>query len=132
MRFVIIFFAIILNGTLLSAQVKFHSTNSLNVSVIMEDGIPHVRWETPREINTSYFIIERADTGQLFSSITTTKASGYAQFSNSYLYVDEVAPHLYCHYRVTLVMMDGTRISAEPVQKIKPSNNIKTKVLAAE
>lgn len=119
MKSAIIFIAIILNGTLLSAQTKFHSPNSLSVSVVMEDGVPHVYWNTSKEINTSFFIIERANTGQPFSSINTVKASGYSQFPKSYLYVDQAAPSPYCRYRITLVMMDGTRITAEPSNKKK-------------
>ncbi|MGB0177964.1 MAG: hypothetical protein ACPF9D_12415, partial [Owenweeksia sp.] len=98
----------------------------------LEDGIPQILWETPREINTSFFIIERADTGHLFTSITTVKASGYSQFPKSYLHNDLAAPSMRCRYRVILVMMDGTRIIAEPAHEKKQPAAGRTNVLAVE
>ncbi len=132
MRFILTFSIVLLSGNFLPAQTSSPTPNSIHTSLEREEDIMLLHWETPREINTSYFIVERADTGRNFKAITTVKASGYAQFRSEYRFEDETAPHLFCHYRISLVMMDGTRISTEFIAKTKPANSSRTKVLAAE
>jgi hypothetical protein len=129
MKSIIFLFTFSLSISSLQAQ-KFNSPNAVSVTVNSEEGMPLIEWETKREINTSFFIVERADSNDTFTAIRTVDASGYAQFPKSYRFLDETAESLTSRYRVTLVMMDGTRISAQPMLKVKESKRKPANVLA--
>lgn len=69
-----------------------------------------LQWDLNREINTSYFVLEKALDGNAdFEPIHSTKAQGYKHFSTTYNY-EEFSKSSDISYRVVLVLMDGTRV----------------------
>lgn len=99
----------------LDAQQPTPAPNSINLLIGTEDGLITLYWKTPKEINTSYFLIEQSADSLLFSPFATKKAAGSSLSARNYaadVFNDAVAK---TYYRVTLVLMDGGRVSSPVV-----------------
>lgn len=77
-----------------------------------DDGITTIRWEVTEEINASYYIVERQIKGQSFEIIGTMACIANAPHRATYTFEDsQTRSQKPVHYRITLVWMDGTRLS---------------------
>ncbi len=91
----------------LKAQVN---ANSPVLTMTYGEHSLDLQWDLNREINTSYFVLEKALDGNAdFEPIHSTKAQGYQHFSTTYNY-EEFSKSSDISYRVVLVLMDGTRV----------------------
>lgn len=110
---------IILTGVTFNtiAQDTFLKTNQIAITTDIDDGITVVRWESLREVNTAYFLIEKSTDGENYTTIHTQKASGSTHKTVKYTYEDLDVDTTEVQYRITLVCMDGVRIAAvsEPI-----------------
>jgi hypothetical protein len=88
-------------------------TNEIAVTVEVEDGITTVIWESKREVNTSYFVVEKSISGMDFVAVETVRASGSTHQSETYSYEDLDSDTTVAQYRITLVCMDGTRYAVQ-------------------
>lgn len=100
---------------LYTASAQFPATQKVNVprlTVQLQDDVFQLQWSVFKEINTSYFVVEQSlDGGKTFTAIATVKAGGYASFSTHYTYELQL-PDTTAAYRVSLVLMEGLRISS--------------------
>ena len=99
--------------TISIAQISYSNT-SIDFQVEMEDGIVVLIWDTDREVNSSYFLVERANTSGKFEIISKLKAGSSTYQRTSYEFTDVSSQEDFYSYRVTLVYMDGTSISTLP------------------
>ena len=83
--------------------------NNIPLSINNEDGNISLEWNTQKEVNSSYFVIESSNDNLNFCTIAKVKAAGYSVNSKSYQ-LESVSQGLY--YRVTLVNMEGERNSS--------------------
>ena len=115
----------------LNAQSK---ANTPVLSVAYGEQSLDLQWDLNREINTSYFVLERAVDGSVdFEPIHSEKAQGYSHFRTNYNY-EEFFKSSSNSYRVVLVMMDGTRVFSNTItlpksegQPIDTTSSIATK-----
>jgi hypothetical protein len=84
------------------------STNQIQVNTQVEDGITILNWEVNREVNSSYFIIERSINQEAFEVIDTKKANSSTFKTTHYIYEDVENASRNSQYRVKLVLMDGS------------------------
>lgn len=106
----IIALALVVLSTANSQTTSFFDSQ-LQIRVSFIDHTPVIEWESEKEINTSYYIIEKQVNNQ-FEIITTVKAGGSTYGWKQYQYEDVSADTaIPSNYRLTLVWMDGTRQS---------------------
>ena len=89
--------------------------NQMQTVATYEDSSMVLTWELNREVNTSYFVIERANSDSAYKTIATADAKGYSVFLSSYSFEDVAFPDEASSYRVILVTMDGQRITSDEV-----------------
>lgn len=99
----------------LSAQGSTNlNSNQPNVEVELIDGEQIISWKLQKEINTSFFIVEKSLNGRDFVQVSTVKAKGHSTFPTEYSLETSIDDSIQKPiYRVTLVQMDGVRISAD-------------------
>ena len=109
--------AFIFCQTFVFAQNNSIQPNSISFTTEVEDGITILKWDLNREVNTSYFLIERSDDGEHYETLSTQKASSSTYKTTGYEFEDNEGSAVDTKYRITMVMMDGTTVSAlsEPV-----------------
>ena len=106
------------------------NSNQVTVSLENEDGTVNLKWETQREINSRYFLIEKSTDGVNFSKIATVNASSNSMFPRSYSFTDAQVSDssLTYTYRVILVTMDGLPVvSSSIAYRQNIANNIAQK-----
>lgn len=96
----------------LNAQ-KIDSLNSIKelpVKLIIQEDSESIYWTLPKEVNSSFFIIERAEDGKSFEAIATIKAKGHSVMPTEYTYewYTDKSPNK-VSYRIILVGMDGLK-----------------------
>ncbi|MEQ9186988.1 MAG: hypothetical protein RLP15_04585 [Cryomorphaceae bacterium] len=96
-------------------QIQAQTTsceNKIETFAFVEDSTVFLTWKLNREVNTDYFVIERAVNGAGFQTIATEDAKGYTVHASSYDFEDaEFSTE--AGYRVVLVTMDGQRIASQ-------------------
>ncbi|MFT5724281.1 MAG: hypothetical protein ACI9JN_001399 [Bacteroidia bacterium] len=85
------------------------TSNLVEIETSIEDGITVVTWESTKEVNTSYFIIEKSLNDSMYERISSVPAAGSSSLNATYTYEDLDTIELGVTYRITLVCMDGTQ-----------------------
>ncbi len=106
----ILLVVLFLNSNALEAQNLNSPSTNLNISQEFEDGITLVSWETFKEVNTSFFVLERSLNHQEFEIINIQKASSSTLGSTQYQFEDVEQFEGNATYRIHLVLMDGNEI----------------------
>ncbi|MCB0801494.1 MAG: hypothetical protein HND54_04080 [Bacteroidetes bacterium] len=104
-------FLLAINSIQFSFAQNDPNINQVVVSSVYEDGITIINWESNREVNTSYYLIEKSIDGQNFEIIGKTKAGSSTYKTKSYEFEDVDSLSQRASYRITLVLMDGSTIA---------------------
>ncbi len=91
------------------AQTNPNEANQIQINTELEDGIIVLKWESNREVNSSYYLIEKSIDGKTFEIIGTQKAGSSTYQSTAYSFEDVSEEE--GSYRISLVFMDGRSIS---------------------
>ena len=83
---------------------------------IKKDKLVQLNWVTSQETNTSHFIVQRSNSGSLFTSFSRVEAKSIAGY-NHYRLTDADAMNGLNYYRLYMVDKDGT-IALSPIIKI--------------
>ncbi len=110
--------------TVLAFNTLNAQTNNIPVSITNEDGNTSLQWNTQKEVNSSYFVVESSDNNQTFTTVAKIKAAGYALNGKAYE-LEGLSSNLY--YRITLVNMEGQRISSLAINPNVNDNNLMAK-----
>ena len=92
--------------TLLKAQ-----NNNIPFCITKEDGNIILHWNTEKEVNSSYFIIENSSDNLNFTPIGRITAAGHSLINHDYELVYSNEKKIKNYIRVLLVTMDGMRES---------------------
>jgi ELWxxDGT repeat protein len=84
-----------------------------------------LKWTTQNEINTSHFIIEQSDGGNLFSPVSKVTAAGNGTGSREYIYSRQAGANAVAYYRLRMMDINGTATYSEII-KISHKNNNNT------
>lgn len=87
------------------------TSNQIQISTEVEDSVTTVSWVSTKEVNSSYYILEKSVNGSEFKTIHTEQASGSTHAKTSYEFEDLDYSSSDTQYRVTLVFMDGSRLA---------------------
>lgn len=98
----------------ITTKAQSAKANTLSVTVENEEGETLLKWNTSREINTSYFIVEKSTDGINYAQIATVKASGNSVFPHSYEFADINKTKVPSTFRIALVTMDGGQMVSLP------------------
>lgn len=84
--------------------------NNVSIEINLEDGHVQILWNTNKEVNSSYFLIEKSTDSIHFTAVKMVKAAGKSDFVRHYEYSEtaDVATNVF--YRVTLVTMNGEQM----------------------
>ena len=126
MKKLIITSIILITSLYLKAQVTLE--NSISISVEVENETSTISWTMQKEVNTSYFLIQKSTDSIQFNTIKTIKAFGSTNKSLNYITEDIVDTTKNYYYRVILVDMEGKQIVSN-VESSKPSTIIFVKDL---
>lgn len=88
--------------------------NNVCVEITIEDGHVQILWNTNKEVNSSYFIIEKSTDSIHFTAVKMVKAAGKSDFARHYEYSETADVVAKAFYRVTLVTMNGEQIASTP------------------
>jgi hypothetical protein len=110
----------------LKAQVSLE--NSFSISLEIENETSVIRWTMQKEVNTSYFLIQKSTDSVHFFTVKTLKAYGSTQTSLNYETEDVLDTTMNNYYRVVLVQMEGKQIISN-VECSKPSISLFAKDL---
>ncbi len=97
------------------AQNTGSKTNQVAVEITLEDGQVVLNWNTVKEINSSYFLVEKSTDGIHFTQIKMITAAGNSNFARNYTYTDSETTTGKEYYRVTLVTMNGQQMVSASV-----------------
>lgn len=101
--------------TISFAQINSNTSNQIVLSSEKEDGITILNWESNKEVNSSYYLIEKSINGENFETIATQKAGSSTYQNTAYYYEDVEESNASTQYRITLILMDGTAISTQSI-----------------
>jgi hypothetical protein len=95
---------LVANATVLPVALSKFSANQIN------NGDITLQWRTEQEINTDKFDIEKSSDGQIFSTVTTTKAQGNSNSAKEYNTTDKnpSTKGEFIYYRLKMFDNDGT------------------------
>lgn len=82
----------------------------------------HLEWNTSREDNSDYFILQRSKDGENFEQLTKVKAQGNSNMVVNYTDIDR-DPYLTTYYRLMMVDKSGDTKFSEIVTLYMPNNN---------
>ena len=88
--------------------------NNVSVEIIVEEGNVQILWNTNKEVNSSYFLIEKSTDSIHFTAVKMVKAAGKSDFARHYEYSETADVVTNVFYRVTLVTMNGEQIASVP------------------
>lgn len=109
-RLAFTFLILIIHTSCSQEESLFYS--SFEVYSYIQNQINIIEWNSSEEINTSYYVIEKQIDVNTYETIGTVKASGTPSTFKQYYFEDfTTATALPYPYRLTLVHMDGTRVS---------------------
>lgn len=97
------------------AQTTSLRANEIHMEIMFEDGQVTIRWNTMKEINTSYFVIEKSADSLHYTALKMVAAAGNSVFSRSYQIIETEPTAGKVYYRVRLVTMNGQQIASAPV-----------------
>lgn len=112
MKNVIITFAMFITISLTVIAQGNHSGSFTKFELAIEDGVTFLEWESTQEINTATYLIEKSNDGDLFTIIGTQKAGSSTYATSYYSFEDTDVNSDTVWYKITLVFMDGTRLSS--------------------
>ncbi|MFA7380217.1 MAG: hypothetical protein WC150_07140 [Bacteroidia bacterium] len=102
--------------------------NNVSVEITIEDGTVQILWNTNKEVNSSYFLIEKSTDSIHFTAVKMIKAAGKSDFVRNYEYSETADVVTKVFYRVTLVTMNGEQIASVPASvKSVNTENIASK-----
>lgn len=110
--------ALVSSTTTKAQSVKI---NQINASIEKEESETMLKWSTSREVNTSYFIVEKSTDGINYTQIATVKASGNSVFPHNYQFADINKTIVPSTFRIVLVTMDGGQIASLPFSNTQPN-----------
>ncbi|MBX7204000.1 MAG: hypothetical protein K1X81_01120 [Bacteroidia bacterium] len=112
-----------------SAQTTGSKTNQVAVEITHEDGQVVLNWNTVKEINSSYFLVEKSTDGIHFTQVKMITAAGNSNFARNYTFTDPDTNNGNVFYRVMLVTMNGQQIVSASVPALNTSltNNLAVK-----
>lgn len=97
------------------AQTTSLRANEIHMEIMFEDGQVTIMWNTMKEINTSYFVIEKSADSLHYTALKMVAAAGNSVFSRSYQITETEPTAGKVYYRVRLVTMNGQQIASAPV-----------------
>ncbi len=100
--------------------------NEIQVESIIQDELTTINWTSNKEVNTSYYLVERSEDGVNFYTIAKLNAGSSTYTPKSYSYEDTERESTASLYRVTLVFMDGQSISvlSETTSELNMANAV--------
>ena len=107
MKTTITLLLILITSLVSSAQSTFQIVSS------REDDELLLKWNTLKEVNSSYFLIESSDDGIHFQVAGRVEATGYAMKKTDYEYMPQTKA---LYFRITLVGMSGEQIGLASIQ----------------
>ncbi|MBO6516594.1 MAG: hypothetical protein JJ975_08585 [Bacteroidia bacterium] len=116
---------ILIGSTLGFTQPLDLRTNEIAMTVEHEEEATLVQWRSTREVNTSYFLVEKSIDGITYETVHTVGAGGSTYCPNRYQFEDLDRDTLGATYRIVLVCMDGARITSNTLY-IEPLNLVHT------
>lgn len=84
--------------------------NNVSIEINVEDGHVQILWNTNKEVNSSYFLIEKSTDSIHFTAVKMVKAAGKSDFVRHYEYSETADVATKVFYRVTLVTMNGEQM----------------------
>jgi hypothetical protein len=95
---------VVANASVLPVALSQFSANQIS------NGNINLQWRTEQEINTDKFDIEKSSDGQIFSTLTTTKAQGNSNTAKDYTTTDKnpTTKGEFIYYRLKMFDNDGT------------------------
>lgn len=97
-----------------NAAAQSFEANQIALSFDTLDGEKQLVWETPREVNTSYFIVYKSEDGTAYEQIGRIQAKGSCAHASQYKFTDLEAS-IQASYKVVLVTMEGLTTSSAPL-----------------
>lgn len=112
-----------------NAQSLSLKSNEVQVTLNVEEGEYQINWATTKEINSSYFLIEKSTDGVHFIAVTMIKAAGNANFARNYTFSEPFETLQRASYRVILVTMNGERVTSAliPVNGFEGTDKVAAK-----
>tara|TARA_R110002050_G_scaffold200591_1_gene335596 strand:+ start:152762 stop:153142 length:381 start_codon:yes stop_codon:yes gene_type:complete len=106
------FLIILLNTSCGQDQQDSILYSSFQIYSYLEDQVNIIEWNGLEEINSSYYVIEKKTENHDFEPIGTVDVTESSNSYKEYYFEDySTSPTIKPQYRLTLVHMDGTRIS---------------------
>ncbi|MEQ8908314.1 MAG: hypothetical protein RIC95_03915 [Vicingaceae bacterium] len=93
------------------AQGNDLKANQVELNCKEADGITLLQWTSNREVNTSYYLIEKSVDGKAFETIGKVKAGSSTYSTTHYEFEDIAKEEIFVKYRLKLILMDGQSIS---------------------
>ena len=81
-----------------------------------KDAYTTVSWQTASEHNSSAFVLERSENGQVWEAVTTLESAGNSTTTMEYTYDDYAAIRFEGYYRLTQIDNDGAQTVYDPIQ----------------
>ena len=121
----------LLNNFNTNAQVQTTQVNTVTVSIEKDDNTISINWNTMREVNTSYFIVEKSTDGVHYEMIHSIKAASSSLFGRQYS-IDDTIDSLdtIIYYRIVTVLMGGERLVSNDVVYHKATNQENSSIIA--
>ena len=98
-----------------------NNSNQINLKIEREDGINILKWESNREINTSYYLVEKSVNGGEYKILGTQKAGSSTYTKTNYSFEDMEEHQENTSYKIILVFMDGSSIAT--LNELRTENN---------
>ncbi len=87
------------------AQSVSNTIDTSTATIEIEDGIATLTWTTKREVNTSYFLVEKSSNGVDYTPVGTRHANSSTMKCSTYQYTD-LFDSSAIYYRIKLVTME--------------------------
>ena len=101
-----------------SAQSTVSKINEVRVETNYEDGLMNIEWNTQKEVNSSYFLVQKSSDNVHFTAVKMVPASGNSNFTRHYQYSEIEISTGEVYYRVTMVTMNGQEIASAAIPVI--------------
>lgn len=98
-----------------AGQTTSLRANEIHVEILFEAEQVTIIWNTAKEINTSYFVVEKSADSLHYTPIKMISAAGNSVFSRSYSVTEMELTAGKVYYRVRLITMNGQQIASTPV-----------------
>jgi hypothetical protein len=105
-----------------SINAQLFEANNIRLSFDTLDGEKQLVWETPKEINTSYFIVYKSIDGITYEQIGRVQAKGSYAHPSQYHFSD-FDTNTQATYKVVLVNMEGITTTSAPATFLELQND---------